>query len=311
MKRPAEDPIPNTSSDCANNEEAEKPPKILRTDIAPEKLSDLQTQQSALPNFSVQIVQQFSKTPHSQSPQTIQTNVTVQALNKPLTSPSPQTSSNKPPQEPVSNSKEAHQNNATHPIANIECKQEKDCNQMDLCQFKSTQNSTSDRLSDTFPSLGFTDDSGDDVIHPDLLKDLIDDVFTNSADIMKDFNFDDSVGSLKDHDDATKDIINDLIKESSPIPMRPFQTENLSFVNSSVNQQQQSQPQQPNGEHLFTFFFKLIIFCMFYYVFQRFGMIIMDGSSRLTLFKVLSPYIGKTLNFIMSSGNKLPITKRY
>lgn len=208
-----------------------------------------QQQPSTLPNFSVQIVQQFAKTPQNQS-QTVQTAVTVQ----PLTSPIPQTPT-KPSQDSLPNPNDSQPNNATVGKT-VECKQEKDCNQTDLCQFKGRQNSNSDRLSDTFPSLGFTDESGDDVIHPDLLKDLIDDVFTNSADIMKDFNFDDSVGSMKDQEDATKDIIADLVKESSPMQLRPFQTDNLSFVNTSVTHQQQQQqpppssappPQQQNG----------------------------------------------------------------
>lgn len=245
---------------------------MLRTDIKTDKLTDLQiqtTQQSqpSLPGFSVQIVQQFTKTSHNQQSQTIQTNVTVQALNKPLTSPVPQPPSTKPPQEPVVTSSDSLQGNI-QPGANIECKQEKDCGQADLCQFKGAQNPTSDRLSDTFPSLGFTDDSGDDVIHPDLLKDLIDDVFTNPADIMKDFNFDDSVGSIKDEDDATKDIISDLIKASSPMPIRPFQADNLSFVNNSVSQQQPQQqlhqhqpaPQQsqPNGTYFVFVLFRIL-----------------------------------------------------
>lgn len=252
LKRPAEEPLPNPSIECSNNEDAEKPPKLLRTDITSDKLSELQTQQqsskqpqSSLPSFSLQIVQQFTNTPHSQQSQTLQTNVTVQALNKPLSSPIPQPSSNKSSQEPVVNVTESQQVNSQL-LATIECKQENDSNQSDLCQFKNAQNTTSDRLSDTFPSLGFTDESGDDVIHPDLLKDLIDDVFTNPADIMKDFNFDDSVGSMKDQDDDTKDIISDLIKQSSPMPIRPFQTDNLQFVNNSISQQsqQQQQPQQ-------------------------------------------------------------------
>lgn len=253
MKRSAEEPLPNTSIECSNNEDIEKPSKLLRTDIAADKLSELQTQpqssqqpQPSLSSYSVQIVKQFTNTPHSQS-QTLQTNVTVQALNKPLSSPVPQPPSNKSSQDPVASVAESQQVN-TQLLATIECKQEKDTNQPDLCQFKNTQNTTSDRLSDTFPSLGFTDESGDDVIHPDLLKDLIDDVFTNPADIMKDFNFDDSVGSMKDQEDATKDIISDLIKESSPMPIRPFQTDNLQFVNNSVNQQSQQQPQQPQQQ---------------------------------------------------------------
>ena len=253
MKRPAEEPLPNPSIECSNNEEAEKPSKLLRTDIASDKLSELQSQsqssqpQPSLQSFSVQIVQQFTNTPHSQQSQTLQTNVTVQTLNKPLSSPVPQPPSTKSSQEPVVSATESQQVN-TQLLATIECKQEKDANQTDLCQFKNAQNTTSDRLSDTFPSLGFTDESGDDVIHPDLLKDLIDDVFTNPADIMKDFNFDDSVGSMKDQDDATKDIISDLIKESSPMPIRPFQTDSLPFVNNSVNQQSQQQPQQPQQQ---------------------------------------------------------------
>ncbi|KFM80173.1 hypothetical protein X975_01092, partial [Stegodyphus mimosarum] len=56
---------------------------------------------------------------------------------------------------------------------------------------------------------------------------------------MKDFNFEDSVGSMKDQEDATKDII-DLVKGTSPTQLRTFQTDNLSFVNTQVNQQHQN-----------------------------------------------------------------------
>ncbi|XP_054706545.1 uncharacterized protein LOC129216354 [Uloborus diversus] len=266
VKRPAEEAVSNAPTECPTIEDNEKPPKLLRTEPVPDKSSssDLQQQsQSSIPSFSVQIVQQFSKAPHSQHSQTIQTNVTVQALSKPSDSPLPQAQTvtvSQQVQESTVN--QTDQSSVSAPILNIsssgnnvECKQEKDSSQSDLCQFKNTQdchqqdlcdfksNQTSncggDRLSDTFPSLGFTDESGDDVIHPDLLKDLIDDVFTNSADIMKDFNFDDSVGSMKDHEDSTKDII-DLMKGTSPSQLKAFQTDSTSVVNAPSNQNQQN-----------------------------------------------------------------------
>lgn len=249
MKRSAEDALSNATPETATIEDTEKPPKILCTETAtdkPSKQTDIplqQANQQPLSSFSVQIVQQFSQSPLNQSSQTIQTNVTVQSLPKPLQSPVPQTPVNA--QELSGPKPEDHLQATVAGSGNVECKQEQDTGDSDLCQFKNNQasnNSVSsggDRLSDTFPSIEFTDESGEGVLHPDILNDLIEDVFTNSADIMKDFNFEDSVGSLKDQEEATKDIIEEL-KRSSPAQMRSFHNDSLSFATTPTGTNQQN-----------------------------------------------------------------------
>ncbi|KAF8767074.1 Neurogenic protein mastermind like protein [Argiope bruennichi] len=257
LKRSADDSIPNTTSETTGNEDSEKASKIQRVETVADKTSvpDLlqpqQTnQQSIMPTFSVQIVQQFSQSPLHQTSQTIQTNVTVQqTLPKPQT---PQSVANNPkqPDPPASAQEDMLQTAASsmgNIVPNIECKQEQDTGEPDLCQYKNNSQasnnsggSVGDRLSDTFPSIEFTDESGENVIHPDLLNDLIEDVFTNSGDIMKDFNFEDSVGSLKDQEDTSKDIM-DFVKGTSPNPLKSFQTDSLSFVNTPTN------THSPNG----------------------------------------------------------------
>lgn len=226
--------------------------------------------QPVLPSFSVQIVQQFTNTNSSQpqNSQTIQTNVTVKALPSAVAkcnSPgsvaagqqkdsrqqqqqNPQTASQLSqsqvqPKIPSQQPQSQEQATSISGDTNIECKQEKEGSASDLCQRKKTSSSTGSggRLSDTFPSIGFAEDSSDDVIHPDILKDLIDDVFTNSADLMKDFNFEDSVGSVKDQDDVDKDTdasIIDLVKGSSSPQLQPFSNGSGVFDSQSNSSQQ-------------------------------------------------------------------------
>ncbi|XP_076362766.1 uncharacterized protein LOC143253199 isoform X1 [Tachypleus tridentatus] len=164
--------------------------------------------QSTIPSFSVQIVQQFSSSnsAHAQHSQTIQTNVTVKAVHpeSPITS--------------VSSSQcERLQDTTVSSGTNIECKQEKggelnQCNNIGLSTCNNHNPSSGnnsgghERFSDAFSSLGFPEDSSSDVIHPDILKDLIDDVLTtgNPSDLMKDFNFDDSGGSDREQDEDPK-----------------------------------------------------------------------------------------------------------
>lgn len=249
LKRVAEESPANSIQD-PTNEEVEKPSKIARTEVLSDKscVSEAQKkkkQSSPLQSFSVQIVQQFTNASQAHHSQTIQTNVTVQTLSGSAPQPSENTNNQTSQSITVTQGSQQKENKSstitvTGSSSNVECKQEKDNGHLDLCQCNSqTSNSCSggDRLSDTFPSLGFTDDSGDDVIHPDILKDLIDDVLTNSADIMKDFNFEDSVGSIKDPDDIPKEII-DALKASPPPQQRPFQREDLTFANAHSNQQQ-------------------------------------------------------------------------
>ncbi|GFU16097.1 uncharacterized protein TNCV_1300441 [Trichonephila clavipes] len=250
VKRSADDTITTSTTETTGNEDSEKASKMPRLDAVPDKPSvpDLlpnpqANQQNIMSAFSVQIVQQFSQSSLHQPSQSIQTTVTVQTGPKPQT---PQTVAvnQKPAEAPTTNQEDMLQTAAplmSSIVPNVECKQEQDTGDADLCQFKSnsqTSNnsggSVGDRLSDTFPSLEFTDESGENVIHPDILNDLIEDVIINSGDIMNDFNFEDSVGSLKDQEDTPKDII-DLVKGTSPNQLRSFQTDSLSFVNTSAN----------------------------------------------------------------------------
>lgn len=250
VKRSADDTISASTTETTGNEDSEKASKIPRLDAVPDKppVPDLLptqqgNQQNIMSAFSVQIVQQFSQSPLHQPSQSIQTTVTVQTGPKPQTQQSVATNQ-KPTEQPTTNQEEMLQTAAPlmgSIVPNVECKQEQDTGDSDLCQFKSNSQasnnsggSVGDRLSDTFPSLEFTDESGENVIHPDILNDLIEDVIINSGDIMNDFNFEDSVGSLKDQEDTPKDII-DLVKGTSPNQLRSFQADNLSFVNTPTN----------------------------------------------------------------------------
>lgn len=88
----------------------------------------------------------------------------------------------------------------------------------------STAATNGDRFSDSLANLGFPEDSNDDVIHPDLLKDIIDDVFTNPSDLINGFNFVDSLDlkdsnhSLSDDKDSLREMmsLNKSIQDSPP-----------------------------------------------------------------------------------------------
>ncbi|GFT59639.1 uncharacterized protein NPIL_131971 [Nephila pilipes] len=250
VKRSADDAIPTSTTETTCNEDSEKASKMPRLDAVPDKppVPDLlptqqANQQNIMSAFSVQIVQQFSQSPLHQPSQSIQTTVTVQTGPKPQT-PQSVAPNQKPAEAPPTSQEDILQSAAPLMgtiVPNVECKQEQDAGDADLCQFKNNSQasnnsggSVGDRLSDTFPSLEFTDESGENVIHPDILNDLIEDVIINSGDIMNDFNFEDSVGSLKDQEDTPKDII-DLVKGTSPNQLRSFQTDNMSFVNTATN----------------------------------------------------------------------------
>ncbi|XP_013790706.2 mastermind-like protein 3 [Limulus polyphemus] len=178
--------------------------------------------QSSLPRFSVQIVQQFSSSDssHVQNSQTIQTNVTVKAVH---------------PESPMTSMASGQCNTLQEPqvssATSIECKQEKvgnlnQCSSMGLSTCNN-HNSTignnsgvGERFSDAFSTLGFPDDSSGDVIDPDILKDLIDDVLTtgNPSDLMKDFNFDDSDREQDQEPKETVDPMLDITGKSHSTP---------------------------------------------------------------------------------------------
>lgn len=172
---------------CDDHEHQVKISRSLRTANCQET--------ATIPSFSVQIVQQFTnssntcQTPHSQ---TIQTNVTVKALTGNLKNSS----------SPLASATSSVSTNGADISVgtNIECKQEKETPDY----INSRTNGIADRFSDTFPTLGFPEDSADEVIHPDILKDLIDDVFTNPTDLMKDFNFEDAAS--KDGEETDKNL---------------------------------------------------------------------------------------------------------
>ncbi|XP_067140711.1 neurogenic protein mastermind-like isoform X2 [Centruroides vittatus] len=188
-KRQAKGPGAPLQSD-QNCEDHEHQVKISRNN----RTADCQ-ETTTIPSFSVQIVQQFTnssnscQTPHSQ---TIQTNVTVKAVTGNLKNSS----------SPLASATSSVSTNGADISVgtNIECKQEKEADY----NINNRTNGTTDRFPDTFPTLGFPEDSADDVIHPDILKDLIDDVFTNPTDLMKDFNFEESAS--KDGEETDKNL---------------------------------------------------------------------------------------------------------
>lgn len=211
-------------------------------DAQQQQQSQQQQQQQALPSFSVQIVQQFtsSNVSHAQHSQTIQTNVTVKALNGAVkTSGSPlatATSSVSTGSPAVSG------NNSISVGTNVECKQEKDitgqcCNHTindDMPNLDPTNDGPSrvERFSDTFSGLNFPDDSGDDVFHPDILKELIDDVFTNPSDILM---FEDSVGSVKDNE-GDKDTLTSTMMDMGKLVGSPSTSQHFSAAQIPTGQ---------------------------------------------------------------------------
>ncbi|XP_015925017.2 mastermind-like protein 1 [Parasteatoda tepidariorum] len=239
VKRAAEEQLPQLQA--SSNEESEKSSKMARTDSLPDKKPDLvlsqqtsclnaslQSQQqqssqqtSTLSSFSVQIVPNFTNQQTVQKP-----------LNSPLTAQVSLPQNNQTDKKPVCISKDENsqsgRNSCSNPI--VECKQEKDNDPSDMCQFKTvTPNGNScDSLSDTFPSIGVNDDSGEDMLPPEVLHDLIKDMTENPdySDLMTDF-FDD--GGLKDQEMVGKEIT-DLVKDSpntfqsDEVPLVPIQT---------------------------------------------------------------------------------------
>ncbi|XP_023216804.1 uncharacterized protein LOC111619330 isoform X4 [Centruroides sculpturatus] len=188
-KRQAKGPGATLQTD-QNCEDHEHQVKISRNN----RTADCQ-ETTTIPSFSVQIVQQFTNTSNScQTPhsQTIQTNVTVKAVTGNLKNSS----------SPLASATSSVSTNGADISVgtNIECKQEKEVDY----NINNRTNGTTDRFPDTFPTLGFPEDSADDVIHPDILKDLIDDVFTNPTDLMKDFNFEESAS--KDGEETDKNL---------------------------------------------------------------------------------------------------------
>lgn len=223
------------------------------------------SQKSGVPNFSAQIVQQFTSSASQTRPQTVHTNVTVQALsnnniktsNSPLASnavSSPGASANDSYNQipnSTANNTGAIPSTSISVGTNVECKQEPDTNFVQCSvngshqlselngelnnannntnnTTSSTAATTGERFSDSLANLGFPDDSNDDVIHPDILKDIIDDVFTNPSDLINGFNFVDSMG-IKDNNQTDE-------KDS----LRPILSLNKSMQNSPPNNFQNS-----------------------------------------------------------------------
>uniref|UniRef100_T1JCF4 Neurogenic mastermind-like N-terminal domain-containing protein n=1 Tax=Strigamia maritima TaxID=126957 RepID=T1JCF4_STRMM len=146
--------------------------------------------------FSVEIVQQFTSTGSSQSQQ-IQTNVTVKALSGNVKEGANSNSGS------TANSKMQDQNRNT-----IECKQEPEL-ELDGCLLGSGDPLTNGNtgLPDSLSNFAFMEDSTDEIIHPDTLKDLIAEL---TPDIIADFNFDkfeDTTDSVKNSDDHDKDLV--------------------------------------------------------------------------------------------------------
>lgn len=235
-------------------------------------------QQSSVSSFSVQIVQQFNSSSSQSHPQTIQTNVTVQALssssiktsNSPLASNAISATSspgcagggtasadscNQLPNT-TANSSGTLTSNSISVGANVECKQEPDTNfaqcsvngshplselsseltsannNANTTTTSSTAATTGDRFSDSLANLGFPEDSNDDVIHPDILKDIIDDVFTNPSDLMNDFNFVDNIG-IKDNNQTINDDKDSIKPMMSLNKSIQISTPNNNFQNST------------------------------------------------------------------------------
>ncbi|XP_067121663.1 neurogenic protein mastermind-like [Centruroides vittatus] len=201
-----------------------------------------QQQQQPLPSFSVQIVQQFtsSNVSHAQHSQTIQTNVTVKALNGSVkTSGSPLATAT----SSVSTGSPAVSGNSSISVGtNVECKQEKDitgqcCNHTindDMPNLDPTNDGPSrvERFSDTFSNLNFPDDSGDDVFHPDILKDLIEDVFTNPSDLLM---FEDSVSSVKDNE-GDKDTLTSTMMDMGKLVGSPSTSQHFTAAQIPTGQ---------------------------------------------------------------------------
>ncbi|GFR06093.1 uncharacterized protein TNCT_32101 [Trichonephila clavata] len=254
-----------------------------------------QTQQPGIPNFSVQIVQQYNTSTPSQASlsQTVQTNVTVQGMNggliKASNSPlAPTAVSTASPgctasgaatadsgnQLSNSISNNSGVSNAASVSANIECKQEPDTefpqcsvkgtlpelnneltsanNDVNTTTTSSAAATTGDRFSDSLANLGFPEDSNDEVIHPDLLKDIIDDVFTNPSDLMNGFCFVESL-DLKDNTqslDDDKDSLRPMMSLNKPVQDSPpshFQNPANSPNLFPMNQTQQNVFDFPSG----------------------------------------------------------------
>lgn len=214
--------------------------KIARSDQACDAFpnsvqSKQQKQQSGAPNFSLQNVQMYSNANATQT--SVQgLSALIKTSNSPI--PSANTSSAASPSCGGTVTCNSPGNKLVNSIANgpgagpsatvsVECKQEPDTDFAQSCvngsiplselsgelansnnDVNTTTSSTAatngDRFSDSLANLGFPEDSNDDVIHPDLLKDIIDDVFTNPSDLMNGFNFVDSL-DLKDSNDGHSD----------------------------------------------------------------------------------------------------------
>lgn len=274
LKRQASSPLLDCAIENVTDGHSNKIPRTGTTSdtfcnsTKSQKTQQQPNQQSGIPSFSVQIVQQFSSNTSQSHSQTIQTNVTVQALsnnsiktsNSPLTSNAVSTTSSpgcagsgtpgNDSYNQLSNS--VANNSGAIPSAsvsigtNIECKQEPEtnfaqcsvngshplpdlsseissANNANNTTTSSTAATTGDRFSDSLANLGFPEDSNDDVIHPDILKDIIDDVFTNPSDLINGFNFVDSMGIKENDQNDEKDSLKQMLSLNKTIQNNNFQ----------------------------------------------------------------------------------------
>ncbi|CAL1281149.1 unnamed protein product [Larinioides sclopetarius] len=142
--------------------------------------------------------------------------------------------------------------NGSLPLSQLNSELTSANNEVNTTTTSSTAATTGDRFSDSLANLGFPEDSNDDVIHPDLLKDIIDDVFTNPSDLINGFNFVDNLGlkdsthTLDDDKDSLRPMMS-LNKSMQDSPPNHFQNPTNSPNLFSMSQSQQTVFDFPTG----------------------------------------------------------------